>query len=240
MIRNARATARTLGIFALSALGVGCGGNTPVGPHPVSINKTPEVILSPEAPAEKSAKPEAAKPREAPGSRPRTEKSGATRSAIVEPAEVRLVAIKYEDLKGRIVADKAARLTMVDVWSTTCPPCKENFPHVVRMNAKYKDKGLAVISLSMDPPDDPKAVEQAEAFLREKQATFTNLRFSEAPEVGYEGLNFFALPAVFLFTPDGNLVKRFTYDDPNNQFTYDEVEKDVDARLSAPSSQGKG
>ena len=40
-----------------------------------------------------------------------------------------------------------------------------------------------------------------------------------------------AIPAVFLFGPDGKEVKRFTMDDPNNQFTYEQVEKDVAALL---------
>lgn len=241
MIRNVHPTAVMLGMLAVSSIGLGCGGNTPAGLHPVTINATPDNVLSPEAPDEKKpARPDADKPPKAPAPNPPAAKAAAEKTGTDKPAVVRLVAIPYDELKARIVADKAARLTMIDVWSTNCPPCKENFPHVVRMNEKYKGKGLAVISLSMDPPDDPKAVSQAEEFLRDQKATFTNLRFSDAPEVGYEGLEFAALPAVFLFTPDGKIVKRFTYDDPNNQFTYDEVEKDVEARLSAPPADGKG
>ena len=48
---------------------------------------------------------------------------------------------------------------------------------------------------------------------------------------GFEKLNIGAIPAVFVFGPDGKEVKRFTMDDPNNQFTYDEVEKAVVALL---------
>ena len=40
-------------------------------------------------------------------------------------------------------------------------------------------------------------------------------------------------PRSFVFGPDGKEVKRFTMDDPNNQFTYDEVEKAVVALLDA-------
>ena len=206
---------RVFGLVAAAMMVVpGCGGTTPGALHPVSINATPDKVLNPDAP--KDAKPAAAQ---------------ADAAAPAPSPDVRLVAIAFDDLKGRIVADKASRLTMVDVWSSTCAPCKENFPHVVAMHAKYGGKGLAVVSLSMDPPDDPKAVAAAEAFLREQKATFTNLRMSEAPEVVHDKLDFSVLPAVFLFTPDGEVLKKFTWDDPNHQFTYEEVEKAVEARL---------
>ena len=52
---------------------------------------------------------------------------------------------------------------------------------------------------------------------------------------GFEKLNINAIPAVFVFGPDGKEVKRFTMDDPNNQFTYDEVEKAVTSLLGEKS-----
>ena len=48
----------------------------------------------------------------------------------------------------------------------------------------------------------------------------------------FEKLNINAIPAVFIFGPDGKEVKRFTMDDPKNQFTYDEVEKAIVAFLT--------
>jgi thiol-disulfide isomerase/thioredoxin len=124
-----------------------------------------------------------------------------------------------------------AKFTIVDAWATTCGPCKENFPHLVEMHAKYAAKGLAVVSLSLDDIEDSKALADAEKFLREKRATFTNVLLNEEFGAGFEKLDISAIPAVFLYGPDGKEVMRFTMDDPNNQFTYDEVEKEVVARL---------
>ncbi|WP_337176326.1 TlpA disulfide reductase family protein [Paludisphaera sp.] len=128
---------------------------------------------------------------------------------------------------------EGTKFTVVDAWATTCGPCKENFPHLVEMHKKYASKGLAVVSLSIDDPEDAKAVADAEEFLREQKADFTNVLLEEEFGLGYEKLDIGAIPAVFLFGPDGKEVKRFTMDDPNNQFTYDEVEKDVVSRLDA-------
>jgi len=147
---------------------------------------------------------------------------------------VKLERLTWSQLQQRL-ANPKVKYTIVDAWSTTCGPCKENFPHVVEMNRKYGPKGLAVISLSLDDPTDKAAVAEAEKFLKAKQACFTNVLLDESFGEGFEKLNINGIPAVFIYGPDGKEVKRFTMDDPNNQFTYDEVEKAVVALLDVKS-----
>ncbi|MFO0890233.1 MAG: TlpA disulfide reductase family protein [Isosphaeraceae bacterium] len=151
---------------------------------------------------------------------------------------VKLQPMKWSRFKERL-ADKKVKFTLVDVWATTCGPCKENFPHLVEMHRKFADKGLGVISLTLDDPTDTKAVAAAEKFLQEKQAAFTNVLLDENYGDGYDRLNINTIPAVFLFGPDGRELKRFTMDDPDHQFTYEEVEKDVAARLAAAAPASK-
>ena len=52
---------------------------------------------------------------------------------------------------------------------------------------------------------------------------------------GFEKLNVNAIPAVFVYGPDGKEVQRFTMDDTKNQFTYDQVEKAITALLDPKS-----
>jgi len=144
--------------------------------------------------------------------------------------DVKLERLTWDQLKQRLAGGQS-KYTIVDAWSTTCGPCKENFPHVVEMHHKYAKKGLSVISLSLDDPTDSAAVAAAEKFLKDKKAVFTNILLDEKDNGGFDKLNINAIPAVFIFGPDGKEVKRFTMDDPNNQFTYDEVEKVVVALL---------
>ena len=241
---------RALSLPALGlALAFGLTGCGEVTLNSVSINPTPKSVLDPEPPPDHAPalKPEPGKakakaedaPKPAP--EPAREKPDA-RAAGAAPApaeaEVRLEAIPFAGLKAKLAADagkRGAKVTVVDVWSSTCLPCKENFPHLVGLHGKFGDKGLAVVSLSLDPPDDPAAVKAAESFLREKRANFTNLRLAEDPTVVYETFDFSAIPAVLLFRPDGSLLRKFTMDDPNHQFTYDEVEKAIEDHLA-----GKG
>jgi len=146
---------------------------------------------------------------------------------------VKLERLNWKQFQTRLAAAKDVKYTIVDVWSTTCGPCKENFPHLVEMHRKYTRQGLGVISLSLDDASDKAAVVEAEKFLKGKNAAFTNVLLDEEFGVGFEKLNINTIPAVFVFGPDGKEVKRFTMDDPNNQFTYDEVEKAVVALLDS-------
>lgn len=151
------------------------------------------------------------------------------------PAEVKLERLKWNQFQARLASDKNIKFTLVDAWSTTCGPCKENFPHLVEMHHKYAKKGLAVISLSLDDPSDKAAVVEAEKFLRSKNAGFTNILLDETFGDGFEKLKINAIPAVFVYGPDGKELKRFTLDDPNNQFTYEDVEKTILALLDSKS-----
>jgi hypothetical protein len=61
----------------------------------------------------------------------------------------------------------------------------------------------------------------------------------EKDGVGFDKLDINTIPAVFLYGPDGKLIKKFTMDDPNNQFTYEDVEKEVASRLAVKPASSK-
>jgi len=216
--------ARLAPIFApLLLLSVAAGCGEAVSSYTTSIAPTPGAVLEPKAPDEKPA----------PAAKPSAETAKvAAGAAAPAPAEVKLEKLKWDAFVARITANKAkAKFTIVDAWATNCGPCKENFPHLVQMHHKYGPKGLAVVSLSLDDVSEPKDVKAAEKFLNEMKATFTNVLLDEELNVGYEKLDINAIPAVFLYGPDGKLVKKFTLDDTDNQFTYEQVEQAVAALL---------
>jgi len=153
------------------------------------------------------------------------------------PTSVKLERLKWPAFKDRIASAKKAKFTLVDAWATTCGPCKENFPHLLEMHHKYGSKGLNVVSLSLDDPTDAKAVAAAEKFLKEKNAVITNVLLDEDFGAGFDRLDISAIPAVFLFGPDGKELKRFTMDDPNNQFTYEQVEKEVRSLIEGAAAK---
>ncbi|MHC5540056.1 TlpA disulfide reductase family protein [Singulisphaera rosea] len=144
--------------------------------------------------------------------------------------EVKLETVTFDEYLARISKNKA-KFTLVDAWATWCPPCKANFPHLVDMNTKYASKGLATVSLSFDDPTNTKQVNEAKQFLKDKKAVFANYLLDEGEGVGFDKFEINTIPAVFLYGPEGKLLRKFTLDDPNHQFTYEDVEKAVIAVL---------
>lgn len=136
------------------------------------------------------------------------------------------------------IADADARFTLVDCWASWCGPCKENYPDLNVMDAKYRDKGLRVIAVAFDGGNgdeeyDGREIAAAEKFIAEQKPTFDNFRLDEERDLMFEKFDISTIPAVFVYDADGKEIKRYTWDDPNNQFTYEQVEKEVAALLSA-------
>lgn len=148
-------------------------------------------------------------------------------------AEVKLIPVKWPGYLEQVASHKDAKLIVVDAWATWCGPCMKNFPHLVEMHQKYADQGLVAISLSMDEADAPKKVAAATKFLQGQKATFTNLILDENINTGFDKLDIGSIPAVFVYTPDGKELKRFTGDDVDKIFTYEQVEAFVKDYLAS-------
>ena len=54
--------------------------------------------------------------------------------------------IKLSDFEGKYI--------LIDFWATWCVPCINGFPHLKELYARYKDKGLVVICISIDKKED--------------------------------------------------------------------------------------
>jgi thiol-disulfide isomerase/thioredoxin len=147
---------------------------------------------------------------------------------IFIPAEspaVRLESVRYADLAAEVKA-LHGKVVLVDVWGSFCAPCKEKFPAVVALHGKYAGRGLAVISVSVDPPDDSDARAAARDFLVRQKAAFRNVILSDQAEVWQANWKIDGPPLLFLFDKRGRLAARW-----DGKFDPAEVEKKVAALL---------
>ena len=145
--------------------------------------------------------------------------------APADPPAVRLDPVSYADLAAE-VKGLPGKVVLVDVWGTFCPPCKEKFPAVVALHGKFAGRGLSVISVSVDPPDDADARAAARDFLARQKAAFRNVILTDKAEVWQAKWKTDGPPLLFLFDKQGRLAARW-----DGTFDPAEVEKKVAALL---------
>jgi thiol-disulfide isomerase/thioredoxin len=126
--------------------------------------------------------------------------------------DVQVKLVKYDEL-GDVIKQLRGKVVVVDFWATTCFPCIREFPHLVELNAKYGAKGFAAVSVSTDAnPEAGETREQVLKFLRSRKATFTNLLLNEPPAVWNQKLGSDGVPVVFVFSREGQWVRKYTDD----------------------------
>lgn len=48
------------------------------------------------------------------------------------------------------LSDHAGKVVLVDFWASWCTPCRKSNPNLVRLYAKYKNKGFEIFGISID------------------------------------------------------------------------------------------
>ncbi len=81
---------------------------------------------------------------------------------VIEDFEFEVETISGKRLTQEDVRDK---VVLIDFWGTWCPPCRRAIPHLVRLDAKYRDQGLVILGLNYEKiADTAKAEERVRQF----------------------------------------------------------------------------
>jgi peroxiredoxin len=107
------------------------------------------------------------------------------------------------NLEGRRLNLSAYRgnVVLLDFWATWCVPCREEIPHFVDLQNKYRDRGLQIIGVSMD--DGPEPVRDFyQRFKMNYPVVMGNARIGEL----YGGV--LGLPIAFVVGRDGRVYSK--------------------------------
>jgi peroxiredoxin len=115
------------------------------------------------------------------------------------------------DLDGHSVslADFRGKVVVVNFWATWCPPCRAEIPDFVRMQARYRERGLEFVGLSLDAG----GARDVRPFADEHDVNYPMLIADEKIANAYGGI--VGIPTSFVIDRQGKIVKRFVgYTDP--------------------------
>jgi cytochrome c biogenesis protein CcmG/thiol:disulfide interchange protein DsbE len=123
--------------------------------------------------------------------------------------------VRLADLKGQVV--------YLDFWASWCAPCKQSFPFMSEMQAKYGARGFTVIGVNVDQKR-----EDADKFLAATPAKFT---------VGYDTAGKVAeiyqpkgMPTSYLIGADGKVrAVHVGFKDSQRE----ELEREIQSALTA-------
>jgi cytochrome c biogenesis protein CcmG/thiol:disulfide interchange protein DsbE len=94
------------------------------------------------------------------------------------------------------------QVVVLNFWATWCPPCVEETPSLVRMQARLKDKGVVVLAVSID--DDDAAYHR---FLKEYGVNMVTVRDEARKAATLYGT--FGWPETFVIDRQGVVRRKF-------------------------------
>ncbi len=163
-------------------------------------------------------------------------------AATLAASGVTVDLVNHAELLERIAAHRG-RVVVLDCWSTSCPPCVQEFPGLVSLARDYGAQ-VTCLSLSFDyegfgTPEE--VLPPVQEFLSQVGAgAVENLLGREDSDTLYQQLELTSVPAVYVYGRDGRLLRRFDDDYAANKlgrpFSYADVRKLVDQALAGEAT----
>ncbi|MGB7553162.1 MAG: TlpA disulfide reductase family protein [Candidatus Korobacteraceae bacterium] len=109
-----------------------------------------------------------------------------------------------QDLNGQPLnlANYQGKVVLLDFWATWCAPCRDEIPHFVQLQDKYRQQGLQVLGISMD--DGPQPVRE---FYQQVRMNYPVALGTEKVAEAYGGV--LGLPIAFLIGRDGRIHAKY-------------------------------
>lgn len=122
-------------------------------------------------------------------------------------------AFNFPDVDGKLVSNEDPRfknkVVLAIVTGTWCPNCHDEAQYLVQLDKKYRDKGLAIVALDFEEPEEQGKLNREHAFVKQYGVEYTYL-IAGAPAELWEkvpqAVNLNTWPATFFIGRDG-LVK---------------------------------
>jgi len=124
------------------------------------------------------------------------------------PAGHEAPGFELKNLEGETVSlrEHRGRIVVIDFWATWCPPCLTSIPEIVEVQEKYRDRGVTILGISVDPPGDL-SEDDLRAFRRKMKMNYPILRADDRVVMDYfEGTGKqVVIPTLFVVDKEGKI-----------------------------------
>jgi cytochrome c biogenesis protein CcmG/thiol:disulfide interchange protein DsbE len=175
----------------------------------------------PEAGEAATAAATSSAPEAAPAAADSGEQPSAACMANAKPANFDFT---MKDVDGNDVSLSAykGKVVLLNFWATWCGPCKAEIPGFVRIQEKYRDKGLVIVGYSVDDTAD-----KAKAYAAQYKMNYPILLGEGREDVQDAYGPIWGIPASFLISKEGKVCRKHMGIAPEAVF-----EKEVAALLN--------
>lgn len=146
--------------------------------------------------------------------------SAQAESANAESAEADPPPMHISEFSSLDLSKYKGKVVYLDFWASFCASCRRSFPWMNEMQAKYGDRGLAMVGVNID-----RYRSAAEGFLKETPAEFDILYDPERKHFGEFGA--YAVPFTFIFDEKGYLLTGHAGFNQNSIASYEETIKSL-------------
>ena len=112
------------------------------------------------------------------------------------------------DTNGNLVSldEMKGKVTIIDFWAAWCGPCRRENPNVVKTYKKYHEKGLEIISVSLDKPGEKDRWLKA---IKDDNLTWhhvSNLKYFNDPVARLYNIR--SIPSTYILDENGKIVAK--------------------------------
>jgi thiol-disulfide isomerase/thioredoxin len=133
-----------------------------------------------------------------------------THTTVRDPHEQ--FTFNFPDVDGHLVSNDDPRfkgkVVLAIVTGTWCPNCHDEAQYLVQLDKKYRDKGLAIVALDFEEPEQQGSLERERAFVKQYGVKYTYL-IAGAPAEMWEkvpqAVNLNTWPATIFIGRDGRV-----------------------------------
>lgn len=148
-----------------------------------------------------------------------TANSNSADSSAYPPLASAVANGELENLDGSKwkVADRKGNVLLLNMWGVWCGPCRNEMPHLVEMQDKYRDRGFQVIGLNVGDEDHkPESIDKINKFAAEMKLNYELVRAPDSVQEGMVGVTKFdGVPQSLLIDRKGRLRGVFLGGSPN-------------------------